>query len=115
MAGSRMVAAASVTSPTPGPRIVFLRIALGIRTYVSSVAPVLPQVMDIGGGVAAPGAPGIGAAQVCTLCVKHDMAAAGGFGGELVVKRLDALDAFAFRCGPGSGRGRAGSWARGRL
>lgn len=60
--------------------------------------------MDIGGGIAAPGAPGIGAAQVCTLCVKHGMAAAGGFGGELVVKRLESLETFTYRCG---------SWGRG--
>ncbi|KAL6784924.1 hypothetical protein ACKKBG_A01700 [Auxenochlorella protothecoides x Auxenochlorella symbiontica] len=66
-----------------------------VLTY-STATRVLRTVMDIGGGIAAPGAPGIGAAQVCTLCVKHGMAAAGGFGGELVVKRLESLETFTY-------------------
>jgi hypothetical protein len=53
-------------------------------------------VMDVSGRApAGAGAPGLGAVQLCTLCVKEGLAAAGGFGGELVARRLGAAEPFA--------------------
>ena len=55
--------------------------------------------MDLGGSLrgAAAHLPGIGAAKVCTLCVRHGLVAAGGFGGEVVAKRVGAPGAPIFR------------------
>lgn len=55
--------------------------------------------MDLGGSLRGLGSPvpGIGAAQVCTLCVRHGLAVAGGFGGEVVAKRIGAPGPPAFR------------------
>ena len=53
--------------------------------------------MDVSGGVTGAAAPGLGAVQLCTLCVKGGLVAAGGFGGELVVRRIGAQEKFACR------------------
>lgn len=37
------------------------------------------------------------AAQVCTLCVREGLVAAGGFGGELVARRVGSDAPFACR------------------
>lgn len=50
------------------------------------------KVVDVSGSTAAATAPGIGPVQVCTLAVAHGLLAAGGFGGELLVRRLGAHD-----------------------
>lgn len=47
------------------------------------------SILDLRGKPLGPRIPGISRVQVSTLCVKDNFVAAGGFGGELVCKRLD--------------------------
>ncbi|KAL4427141.1 hypothetical protein ABPG77_001145 [Micractinium sp. CCAP 211/92] len=45
-------------------------------------------VMDVSGGVTGAVAPGLGQVQLCTLCAREGLVAGGGFGGELVARRI---------------------------
>lgn len=52
-------------------------------------------VMDVSGGVTGAVAPGLGQVQLCTLCAREGLVAGGGFGGELVARRVGSEDKFA--------------------
>ncbi|KAL4459152.1 hypothetical protein ABPG75_014017 [Micractinium tetrahymenae] len=52
-------------------------------------------VMDVSGGVTGAVAPGLGQVQLCTLCAREGLVAGGGFGGELVARRIGSEDKFA--------------------
>ena len=51
-------------------------------------------LMDVSGLVATSVAPRLGAFPVCTLAARWDLVAAGGFGGELILKRLGSAERF---------------------
>lgn len=53
--------------------------------------------MDVSGGVTGAVAPNLGQLQVCTLCAREGLVAAGGFGGELVARRVGSQEPFACR------------------
>lgn len=54
------------------------------------VAKQTTKVLNLAGPPRGERVPGIGRVQVSTMSVNHDIVAAGGFSGELVVKRLDS-------------------------
>jgi len=53
--------------------------------------------MDVSGVVSSAIAPGLGQLSLCTLCVKEELIAAGGFGGELIARRVGSDQEFAAR------------------
>ncbi|PRW20425.1 putative WD repeat-containing -like [Chlorella sorokiniana] len=61
----------------------------------NSITRRVTTVMDVSGGVTGAVAPGIGQVQLCTLCAREGLVAGGGFGGELVVRRIGAAEPFA--------------------
>jgi len=55
------------------------------------------EIMDVSGVVSSAIAPGLGQLSLCTLCVKEELIAAGGFGGELIARRVGSDQEFAAR------------------
>jgi hypothetical protein len=60
---------------------------LGMSTHRNHQRAEPEVVLDVSGETSTAVAPGLGPIAVCTLCVGEGLVAAGGFGGELVIKR----------------------------
>jgi hypothetical protein len=56
--------------------------------YLLSLCSMVAKVLDLSGASTDSRLSGLGRVQISTFCVRHDLMAAGGFAGELIVANL---------------------------